>query len=271
MKLHILIYSLSNLLVWFRCGVLARTLPSTADSVEYIPAPSSHHRPSGLHRSAAKSNTTSGNGDYDTSIADILIYDLAHWDYTVSSSSPGWGQPGFSYHEVKYPAVGKTIAHFGVSSDDQGNNKDLLLIDFIDLVFDKRPTGSKPKASDLILGFWSFEMKRNINFIARLNYVMITEPSMEEEAPKAYESMGVDWLAEDLSVKKTGTAQGEQQAYNNLLTRTRFGKSATHMITDYGEMALRNLVVSEFYITPTMEDGMDFPVNFNVQITLATS
>lgn len=106
---------------------------------------------------------------------------------------------------------------------------------------------NKMKLRGIILGVWKSQSGKNVEDLRRIYYDDIRRADTKSAIDNAFEVMQVDSEQQFLlSINVAGTRTGEQEAFQQLLTKTAFGSGAQKMTEEYIEMA--NLRVVNFII-----------------------
>lgn len=217
---------------------------------------------------AVLKNTTSDlfNSNKALDKREAEIDDPTEWGYTMSTYTPDDPDIKLTYYRyVLSDNAATTIAQLAVNTVSDTMDQDLLYIN--DINMDRDPNPLRFKASDLLLGFWKFNINRDINALQRLMFNTVIEDGVVASAKAAYATMGKTYGSDNLEVVNNSNDKNVQAAYLELSENNIFGKMAGYMISDYEGMAERNLLMTKINLLMLKDQDGNYAGSFNMMIT----
>lgn len=177
-------------------------------------------------------------------------------NYELYEPVPGWTfwTINFPRPELEDPAV-ILIGVFGIPIDNSDRNA--LRISETWASHDERDPSQRAFMHDTVLGFWRLDpLNRNLDDLNEIRFDGVIEVTITGIVFDAYSLMGAD-ENRPLTITRSGTSDGEQEAFQLILTKTKFAKRMQQAIEEYEEFKDRS--IEAFYFTePYM--GFDFAI-----------
>lgn len=177
-------------------------------------------------------------------------------NYQPFEPVPGWRfwSINFLQAEVEDPEY-ILIGVFGVPIDN--SNPNVLRISETWASHDKRDPSQRAFMHDTVLGFWRLDpLNRNLDDLEQIRFDGVIELTLTNNAYDVYRLMGAD-KSDPLTVTRSGTSDGEQEAFQLILTQTKFAKRMQQAIEEYEEFKHRS--IEAFYFSEAWI-GLNFAI-----------
>ncbi len=146
----------------------------------------------------------------------------------IGTTGDGWNLVDVFNKDGKLDTLGTRLEDNGATVFSAWNN------------FDVGP--NKISLRGLILGVWKKESGRNVEDLRKIHYNSIIEKDVQSAMDDAYSLMQKDFKQNRImSVSARGTAPGEQEAFQRLLTGNPFGVGVQKMIDEYMELSYHRI------------------------------
>ncbi|KAK2597264.1 hypothetical protein N8I77_013124 [Diaporthe amygdali] len=216
--------------------------------------------------------TPSVEGDFPASPAKDLaaaeatkeVRDLSTYGYSVTtySNNPedmaGWNFWSIDFPNARVTSGSSCIGIFGVPKDN--NDRHVMRIYEIWAGRDERDPTQKAFMHDDVIGFWRLNpLNRNLDDLKELVFNTVIEQTLNDMVTRVYRMVGAD-LMQPLGIFRDGQTNGEQQAFQLILTQSKFGKRMQQAIDEFEEF--KNRRIEAFYFTDA-DEGFDFIIYFD--------
>lgn len=179
-------------------------------------------------------------------------------DYEQYEPKPGW-----TFWSITFPAneledpESTLIGVFGVPIDN--SNPTVLRVSVTWASHDKRDPSIRAFMHDTVLGFWRLDpLNRNLNDLKQIRFDEVIEDTINEIVSQVFALVGAR-IIDPLLITRGGTSEEEQQAFQMILTQTKFAKRIQQAIQEYEEFKDRS--IEAFYFS-------DAYIGFNFAILL---
>lgn len=178
-------------------------------------------------------------------------------DYELFEPVAGWTfwSIMFLNSELEKDPEDILIGVFGVPIDN--SNANVLRVSETWASHDKRDPSQRAFMHDTVLGFWRLNpLNRNLDDLKQIRFDGVIEFTITNNVFDAYRLMGADQNG-PLTITRSGTSDGEQEAFELILTETKFGRRMQQAIDEYEEFKDRS--IEAFYFTEPWV-GFDFAI-----------
>ncbi|KAL1873515.1 hypothetical protein Daus18300_003878 [Diaporthe australafricana] len=186
------------------------------------------------------------------------VKDLTAFSYVLREDDIGQGGEGWRFWKIRWAdaTMYSSLGTFGVPKDPNLSNT--LRVHEIWAASDRRDPSQKAFMHDDVVGFWRLTpLFRNLNDLKEIKFDTIIESELTMKLQPVYQLMGEADLNNPLTVTRSGTRNGEQQAFQLLLRGTKFGRRMQQAIDEFEEMKHRS--IEAFYFTG-LSAGFDFGI-----------
>lgn len=125
-----------------------------------------------------------------------------------------------------------------------------LIVDHINLDNDPRPRDQRPKASDVLLGFWTRTLRLDLGLLWRLHFNMVTEEGMRNDRASVYETMGSSSDSQPLTIRTRCEIGSPEHQALRIVKSSKFGKLTTAMMENYEEAMRLGIHVETYEYIP---------------------
>jgi hypothetical protein len=110
----------------------------------------------------------------------------------------------------------------------------------------------------LLFVFWTKETGKDASLLQRIRYEAIDQVDVTKSMNDAYKAMGIaGWQEKQVvTLRASGTAPGEKEAFEIMLSQNPFGAGARKTLTQYIEMKNR-IITKIVFVRPSGSYNMD--------------